>query len=177
MTDISPPPLTAQEQAWLAQEDAHVADTIRCHGVCLQIIGGGTCAVPGCGCSTEGSLPFAYTIGLFGIAHPELVVVGLRMPVLATVLNEAASLVLDGARLLPGMEIELTRWDRRLLVEEVPNPGDIAFGANRHYQRPREASVPLLQLSWADRRGRFPMDPAFSGSKRTQPRPGTWDAW
>lgn len=167
---------TPAQSAWLDQDDARTADTIRRHGVCLQLVGMGTCSVPGCGCTAESKKPFAYTIGLFGIAHPELVVVGLGMPTVSTVLNTAARLVLDGARLSPGEALTLPCWDRRILLEEVPNPGDIAFGANRHYQRPAEASVPLLQLTYSDARGRFPWDSRYSGSRRRQPRPGEWDA-
>lgn len=165
-----------RQRAWLDQEDADVADKIRRHGVCLQLVGMGTCSFPGCSCSAETKRPFAYTVGLFGIAHPELVVVGLGMPTVSSVLNSAARLVLDGARLTPGENLVLPCWDRRIFVEEVPNPGDIAFGANRHYQRPAEASVPLLQLTYTDRRGRFPWDPMYAGSRRRQPRPGQWDA-
>jgi len=58
----------------------------------------------------------------------------------------------------------------------VPNPGDIAFVANRHYRRDDEVSVPLLQLTYSDRRGRMPWDDTYTGSRRRQPRPGAWDA-
>ncbi|QAY59889.1 DUF4262 domain-containing protein [Microbacterium protaetiae] len=167
---------TPAERAWLDQDDAHVADTIRRHGVCLQLIGIGACAVPGCPCTTESKMPFGYTIGLFGIAHPELVVVGLGMPTVSSVLNSAARLVLDGARLTPGETLELPCWDRQIVIEQVPNPGYIAFGANRHYQRPAEASVPLLQLTYTDPRGRYPWDRLYAGARRRQPRPGEWDA-
>ncbi|WP_308492614.1 DUF4262 domain-containing protein [Microbacterium terrisoli] len=167
---------TPQERAWLDQDDSHVADTIRRHGVCLQLVGMGACSVPGCPCTVESKRPFAYTIGLFGIAHPELVIVGLGMPAVSSVLNSTARLVLDGTRLTPGEELELPSWDRRIFIEEVPNPGDIAFGANRHYQRPAEASVPLLQLTYTDKRGRFPWESKYTGARSRQPRPGEWDA-
>lgn len=145
-----------EQQAWLDQEDAHVAEVIRRHGVCLQLVGMGTCSVPGCLCPADSGRPFGYTIGLFGISHPELVIVGLDEREAPRILNDAARLVLGGRRLLHGEEVELPNAERRVVAEEVPNPGDIAIGANRHYQRPKEASVPLLQLTYADRRGRFP---------------------
>lgn len=168
---------TPEQQAWLDQDDARIADTIRRHGVCLQVVGIGTCSAPGCTCSAESERPFAYTIGLFGIAHPELVIVGVGMPQVSTVLNAAARLVLDGARLTPGENLELPCWDRQIFIEEVPNPGDIAFGANRHYQRPAEASVPLLQLTYTDTRGRFPWDAMYAERRSRQPRVGDWHAY
>lgn len=161
-------------QAWLDQEDAHTSDIIRRHGVMIQMVGGGRCSVPGC-CSPAAERPFAYTIGLFGIGHPELVVVGLDTPGSSRALNGAARIVLDGGRIMPGTEFAVPHWNRRVLAEEVPNPGDIAFAANRHYQRPSEFSVPLLQLSYADSRGRYPSDPRYAGSRARQPRPGEWD--
>lgn len=77
---------------------------------------------------------------------------------------------------MPDVEMTASGWSRRFVAEAVPNPGDIAFNANRFYQRPPEFSVPLLQLSYPDRRGRLPSDPSYSGSRKRQPRPGEWDA-
>lgn len=90
-------------------------------------------------------------------------------------LNAAARVILDGGQIMPGIEITIPGWSRAV-AEEVPSPGDIAFSANSHYRRPPEYSVPLLQLAYPDNRGRFPSDPAYSGSRRRQPRPGQWDA-
>ncbi len=157
------------------QEDARLADQIRRFGVSIQLIGGGLCSVPGCFCSVS-DRPFAYTVGLFGIGHPELVVVGLDISEASRALNAASRLVLDGARIMPGFEVTVPGWSRRVVAEAVPNPGEIAFNANRHYHRPAEFSVPLLQLSYSDRRGRLPSDPSYSGSRARQPRPGEWDA-
>ena len=42
----------------------------------------------------------------------------------------------------------------------MPNPGEIVLGANRHYDRPPFMSVPVLQLSYDDRSGRFPWEPS-----------------
>lgn len=171
MSDTSTPDL----QAWRDQEDARTSDVIRRYGVMIKMIGGGQCSVPGC-CSPASERPFAYTIGLFGIGHPELVVVGLDTAASSRALNGAARLVLDGGRIMPGAEFAIPHANRRVLAEVVPNPGDIAFAANRHYQRPSEASVPLLQLSYADGRGRYPSDPRYAGSRKRQPRPGEWSA-
>jgi hypothetical protein len=171
MTDHVAPDLAA----FFDQEDARTADQIRRFGVSLQMVGGGGCSVPGC-CNATSTRPFGYTIGLFGIAHPELVVVGLHISESTRALNAAARTVLDGGRIMPGIELAVPGWSRRFVAEAIPNPGDIAFSANWFYQRPPQFSVPLLQLSYPDRRGRFPSDPTYSGSRKRQPRPGEWDA-
>ncbi|MBN9215258.1 MAG: hypothetical protein ABS62_01965 [Microbacterium sp. SCN 70-200] len=170
MTDIIPPDLAA----WMDQEDAHIADQIRRYGVSIQMIGGGRCSVPGC-CAPVSDCPFAYTVGLFGIGHPELIVTGLDIPGSSRTLNAATDFVYDGGRFMPGVETAVPGWGR-VLPEAVPNPGDIVFNANCHYRRPAEFSVPALQLAYPDKRGRFPSDPSFSGARKRQPRPGEWDA-
>lgn len=173
MTTVHPP----YEQAWLDQEDARVCDHIRRFGVSIQLIGGGTCSYPGCTGTAKDSPNFAYTVGLFGIGHPELAAIGLSKPELHTLVNGAARLVLGGGALLPAVEVSIDGVDRRVMVEKVPNPGDIAFAANRHYGCPSESSVPVLQLTYSDRRGRFPWDIGYTDRRRDQPRPGHWDAW
>jgi len=170
MTDITP-----DLGAYYDQEAAWRADIIRRYGVAIQLVGGGECSVPGC-CPPASDRPFAYTVGLFGIGHPELVVVGLSNAEARRLLNAAARVVLDGGRIMPGLETTFPGWSRPVVAEEVPNPGEIAYNANAHYQRPPEYSVPLLQLSYPDSRGRFPSDPSYAGSRRRQPRPGEWSA-
>lgn len=171
MTDIIPPALAA----FFDQEDARVSDQIRRYGVSIQLIGGGECAVPGC-CTPADERPFAYTVGLFGIGHPELTVVGLDNASAGRALNAAARIVLAGGRIMPGVEVEIPGWAPRILPATIPNPGAIAYNANGHYHRPAEHSVPLLQLMYPDRRGRYPTDPSYAGSRRRQPLPGEWDA-
>jgi hypothetical protein len=67
-------------QTWLEQEDAYVSTTIRKHGWCIQYVGGDSCSRPGCECGPDDGPPFAYTIGLFGLGHPELLILGARRP-------------------------------------------------------------------------------------------------
>jgi hypothetical protein len=52
-------------QAWLDQEDEHVAQTIRKHGLFIQLVSGD---------ANDRPPTFASTVGLFGLGHPELVV-------------------------------------------------------------------------------------------------------
>jgi hypothetical protein len=161
---MSPDPQTT---AWLDQEDAHLARVIRQHRWAVQYVGPGD----------EDDEPcFGYTIGLFGLGHPELVVVGLAMDATHGVLQEVAGEVAAGRDLVPG-ELVL-RDDRtgRLCVEISPNPGEVVLGANRFYRRPPEHPVPAYQLTWTDAAGRFPWEEGYPCGPEHQPRPGTWRA-
>lgn len=165
--------------AQLDQDDAHVASCIRKYGVFIQYVGGGPCSAQCCDGGGEGGddagPPFAYTVGLFGLGHPELLILGAGMETSAGVLNELSDRVRGGADLVPGELVTFDQWPHRIVPEVVPNPGEIVFGANRHYQRPDEASVPVLQLSYDDTAGRFPWEAGYVAPDR-QPRPGTFRA-
>ncbi|MFG6445455.1 DUF4262 domain-containing protein [Microbacterium sp. P06] len=149
--------------AWLDQEDAFFAEMIRQHGVCIQSVGGDPAVH---------QPPFAYTVGLFGVAHPELLVVGMPEPTAQAVLNDVAERVRAGRLLVPGEVLEFTGWSHRVVVEVVPNPGQIAFSANRYYRLPDDETVDLLQLTYDDLFGRFPGDDGYSRPAWLQPRPG-----
>ena len=153
--------------AWLDQEDAHLAQVIRARRWAVQYVG------PGQG---PGEPAFGYTIGLFGLGHPELVVVGLPPAIVHGMLERVAELVADGRDLVPGELVTAPGLDTGLVVEVVPNPGQVLFAANRFYQRPEEYSVPAYQLAWPDPDGLFPWDAGYPCGPDCQPRPGTWRA-
>lgn len=167
--------MDAATQAWLDQEDAMVTDVIRQHGWLIRYVGGGMCSAPGCDCADGDGPAFAYTVGLFGLGHPELLVFGTDPETAHGVLNELAARVEAGATLVPGQMLDLEQWPHRIVPEEVPNPGDIVFSANRFYARPDEASVPVLQLSYDDLTGRFPWEDGYA-APALQPRPGAFSA-
>jgi hypothetical protein len=155
-----------QITAWLDQEDAHLARVIREHRWAVQYVGAG---------DEPGEPDFGYTIGLFGMAHPELVVVGLDHRQTHSLLTAAAELVAGGRDLVPG---ELLRWPHLdpVTVEWLPNPHEVVLGANRFYCRPPEHSLPAYQLTWCAAGELFPWDPGYPYPPETQPRPGTWRA-
>jgi hypothetical protein len=157
----------AQIQAWLDQEDAHVTEVIRKQGWFIQLVGG-----------EPGDVPpqFAYTVGLFGLGHPELVILTAGHSTAMAVLNTLGDRIRAGANLVPGELLTFEDWSHRIVVEELPNPGEILFTANRHYQRPAEASVPAYQLTYDDKWRRFPWDDGYANRPEVQPRPGTWTA-
>ncbi|MGN6598465.1 MAG: DUF4262 domain-containing protein [Actinomycetes bacterium] len=165
----------ARETAWLDQEDAEVTSVIRRCGWHICYVFGG-CSSPGCPCwDPEEGPAFAYTTGLFGLGHPELLVFGLPASLAQALLNEVGERIRSGEDLVPGLEYQVGSWERPFTPESVPNAGAIAFTANRHYGRPPQFSVPLLQLSYPDEAGRYPWQPGYvrAGS---QPRPGTFSA-
>lgn len=164
--------------AWFDQDDAHITSIVRRFGWYIQYVGGESCACPKCnGTSTskDDGPPFAYTVGLFGLGHPELLVFGLGPETTTGLLNELGGRIRGGAQLMPGEIITFQQWPHRVVPEQVPNPGEIVFGANHFYQRPAESSVPVLQLSYDDFEGRFPWYPDYSAPDM-QPRPGTFRA-
>ncbi len=153
--------------AWLDQEDAHLTQTIRAHRWAVQYVG-------------EGEGPdepaFAYTVGLYGLGHPELVVVGLGPDSAHGILGRAAGMVGDGRDLLIGELLTWPEWGGRLVVEHLPNPGDVVLAANRFYERPADFSVPAYQLTWSHTGGLFLWDDGYPCGPECQPRPGTWRA-
>ena len=165
--------MDARARGFLDQEDARIADLIRRHGWAIQAIDTGTCTAPGCGCPETDGPAFAYTVGLFGLGHPELLIFGLPASTAAHVLNQLGTRIRAGNTVVPGVEVAVADFPSQIIPEEVPNSGDIVFSANRFYQRPPEASVPVLQLTYKDSAGRFPWEPGFNGSGH-QPRPGSF---
>jgi hypothetical protein len=161
--------------AWLDQEDARMVDTIRRHGWMIHYIGGATCCRPGCHPEPSEGPPFAYTTGLFGMGHPELLIVGVDTETAALVLNTLGHRIRRGENLMPGMIYRCEGWDHPIVPETVPNAGDILLWSNSFYSRPTEHSVPALQLTYDDDAGRFPWDPSYAAPEG-QPRPGTFSA-
>lgn len=157
----------ASLHAWLDQEDRHTARMIRQYGVYIQSVGGDEQSL---------SPPFAYTVGLFGIGHPELLALGLDLHTAAHLLNDVAARIRDGHDLTPGEVLTFDNWSHRVTVESVPNPGQIAFAANAFFRRPDEHSVDLLQLTCDDVDGRFPWEDGYARPAWVQPRPGEFRA-
>jgi len=130
---------TLATQAWLDQDDRVTVDLVRRRGWRIIHVTDDDAAAcpPGCPCADyvlPGEPPapeFTYTVGLFGLGHPELLLFS-RPPVQAgRILDELADRVRAGENLLPGRPLSLSSWDRRIVTEQVPNPGEIVLTANR----------------------------------------------
>lgn len=163
--------MDAAMRAAIDQKNARLTRAIRANGWMVQYVGGEGCQRPGCDCADETA--FAYTIGLFGMGHPELLVLGMRIDPTMELLGDLCEQIRDGEQLVPGMPV--TARCHEVVPEEVPNPGEIVFHANDFYRRPPQFSVPVLQLTYADDRGRFPWDEGCEVA-HLQPRPGTFRA-
>ncbi len=50
----------------------------------------------------------------------------------------------SGVALLPGQLVTFEDWPRRVIPEDVPNPGEILFDANASTGGRRTAPVPAL---------------------------------
>jgi len=161
----------ASTHAWMDQHDAHVAEVVRRRRWYAQYVGGG-CARPGC--HHDDDLPFAYSVGLFGLGHPELLVFSLPPGTVLELFDGLGARIVAGGAILPGCVLTVDGFPRRIVPEPVPNPGEIVFEANRFYRRPDAFSVPVLQLSYDDVHGWFPWEADYDGDP--QPRPGTFRA-
>ena len=140
-------------QSWVDQKDARLVDAIRRTGWFIQYVGG-SCTAPGCDCLSGDGPDFAYTIGLYGMGHPELVIFDVDPGEALSVLNHLSDRVRTGENLLPGVLAHLDRWPGHLVPEEVPNPAEIVLGADRFYEKGLGESVPALQVSNMPRRDR-----------------------
>ncbi|MEX1043673.1 MAG: DUF4262 domain-containing protein [Acidimicrobiia bacterium] len=163
----------ASIRAAIDQKNARLTQAIRANGWMIQYVGGEGCDRTGCDCATSDEPPFAYTVGLFGMGHPELLIFGVSIDDAMSILSELCDRIRGGDQLVPNVPIRFGH--HQLIPEEVPNPGDIVFIANDFYQRPAEVSVSVLQLTYDDERGRFPWDDGCTVA-HLQPRPGTFDA-
>ncbi|MEW1975540.1 DUF4262 domain-containing protein [Microbacterium profundi] len=160
-------PTEAEIDAWREEEDRFTGQVIRRHGVFIQSVSGEQMFRMTC---------FAYTVGLFGMGHPELLVLGICGKTAQRVLNDVSARVRSGADLTSGQTIEFDDWNHRLTVEVLPNPAHILFAANSFYRRPDEFSVPAFQLTYDDEQGRFPWDDGYAIPAWVQPRPGEFRA-
>ncbi|GEP46529.1 hypothetical protein FVP74_05180 [Microbacterium saccharophilum] len=78
----------------------------------------------------------------------------------------------------PALQAWLDPEDRRTadIIRTSGTYIQYAFAANRFDQRPDEFSVPLLQLTYDDRDGRFPDEDGYADASWIQPRPGEFSA-
>ncbi len=156
----------AQVRHFLDQQDAWTRDTVRRHGWAVQYVYG----------EGDRDPPFAYTVGLFGLGHPELVIFGMSPGESAAVLNDVGERVRAGHRVEPGELVTFARWPHRLHVLPLVNAAQVLLGANRFFGRPDHDPVPALHLVWDDTSGRYPWEPDYEPPQWLQPLPGTFRA-
>ena len=112
-----------QQGAWLDQEDKRTAAAIRKYGWLIEYVGGGCCDVPGCDGGKLAGPPFAYTVGLFGLGHPELLVIGASMNMAYGVINDLGGRIRDGQDLVPGQLLSSRSGHTASSWKSFPIPG------------------------------------------------------
>lgn len=113
----------------------------------------------------------AYTIGLWSLGRPELVIFGLDRARAGEVLN-AVGEHLRSADVADGDALDLDGWP--LAVFDLPNPAQVLLEANWFYRRGPKQSVPALQLVYPDAHGVWPWEPGCHLPPGSQPFPGSW---
>ena len=109
--------MDAKFRAWSDQYDAQIVEAVRKSGWFIQYVGGSLCSRPGCDCPQDDGPAFAYTIGLFGLGHPELLIFGVDPRTAGEVLNDLGERVRSGAALMPGLLVEFDDWPHRIVPE------------------------------------------------------------
>ena len=142
---------------WLAREDARTEAVIKSHGWMVQAVFG----------DGPGSPDLAYTVGLWGLNHPEIVVFGVPVDTSHPLLNDLGERVRSGVTLRPGDVLSFGPWPHRVHLLAVPHPERVLFQATRTYGRP----VPALQAVWDDLGGRFPWEEGYAAPRWLQPLP------
>ena len=138
------------EPAWIDQQNAELIATIRRHGWYIQLVGGGPCAAPRMRCIDGRRRPVrlrdrSVRLGSSGAADH-----GGRSQYRGKSAQRPGGRIRSGGSLIPNHIVEFDDWPHRITPEPLPNPGEIVLGANGFYQRPPEASVPVLPLTWDD---------------------------
>ena len=122
------------------------------HGVCVQFVGPG-----------ETEPPFAYTVGLYLVDHPEFVIVDLPLELSHALLNDLAFAVLRSSmRFSRGDRVHRLIGNGFVELIGVADPDAILGAAYEHRQRSQvgqdESEIPALQAVFADAAGLWPWD-------------------
>jgi hypothetical protein len=149
------------EQYW-----AGVRRAIRARGWFVQWVAGGLI-----------SPPFAYTIGLTSLRHPELVVFGLCAESSAGLLNGLGEQVRGGRSLHDGdIVVAVSEHTSEATLFSLPNPGRVLLRAKEFYRHPSRISVRALQVVYPDSSGAYPWEPDCQLRPSSQPLPGQFAA-
>jgi Domain of unknown function (DUF4262) len=125
--------------------------------------------------TVDGWPPFAYTIGLWRLGHPELVLFGLEPQKAYGLLGVIAEDVcINGRRVADGDEFFEGDWEFKAFA--LPKPGQVVARANVFFRRKPRQSVPALQLVYPDVHGVWPWEPDCHLFPGQQPMPGQFAA-
>ncbi len=113
---------------------------------------------------TERIAPFAYTIGLSRLGSPELIIVGIDIPVAGRILTKVATLVRNGTRIDQGLLPGILLGDYVLDMREMSALHHDAYLGRLPWFHEHFGTGPLrvLQAVWPDDLGRYPDDPGVT---------------
>ena len=117
----------------------------------------------------EEGVPFAYTVGLTAMGHPEIVEQGLPNEVGHQFLNLVGAEVRAGRRFAASSIVrDLAEGDNPVAFIQVEDTSELTavelvYGV-----------VNALQLVWSDSSGRLPWEPDFGPGAAQQPLLGAW---
>jgi hypothetical protein len=116
------------------------------------------------GGSGTGDPRWSYTVGLSGLGHPEVIVVGLPFEAAETYLNLVGEAVRAGARFSPGVvTTALTDADSPVVFLQVADTSRLAVAEQF------AGSVDALQLVWPDSTGKLPWEEGHRNPPHAQP--------
>ncbi|HZO67698.1 MAG TPA: DUF4262 domain-containing protein [Kribbellaceae bacterium] len=97
----------------------------------------------------DGDSPYAYTVGLTMLGHPELVVFGMEPAPAEDVLAAVAEQVLAGREFTDGDDVSFL-YDARdpVILLQLPDSSTHLHRANDLYRESAGPPVPALQLFW-----------------------------
>lgn len=131
-----------QHLAYLDQVRAIIAE----HGWMVQGVG-----------ADDSQPQFAYTSGLTARDLPELLVVGLPIPLMQQMLNRAAALHCGGAPFGPGAVVDVGFNVPVRVVAPYRSPGPLGIAHEIYEGR----DITVLQIEWPDVLGLWQDDPDF----------------
>jgi hypothetical protein len=151
-------PATPAPEVTGPQDDAQVLADLR------RVVDRFGWAVLHGGGSGPGDPRWSYTVGLAGLEHPEVIVVGLPFEAAETYLNLVGEAVRAGARFSPGVvTTALTDADSPVVFLQVADTSRLAVAEQF------AGSVDALQLVWPDSTGKLPWEEGHRNPPHAQP--------
>lgn len=119
----------------------------------------------------EEGVPFAYTVGLTAMRHPEIVELGLPNDAGHVFLNLVAEEVQGGRVFTAGSVVnDLSAGGQPVAFLHVEDVSELT-AVDQVY-----GVVDALQMVWSDSAGRLPWDAGFAPGRERQPLLGPWES-
>lgn len=116
--------------------------------------------------------PMSYTVGLTDLGLPELVMVGVPIPSMQAIINEAVARMRSTQPFAPGqLQSELANLPLRIdavHISQVLGRLYMLIGYEKRRQR-QVTELKVLQLVWPDQDGRYPDDSGYAMPLSGQP--------